>query len=383
MKASGIDLAPPSPSPDPRRGAPRGDARHDDFDGALEAAAEREPAERAEPGPDDTGRGDAREPAPPTAAAHGDGSSASAAALAASAAAAVAAAAVAKDAAAPGDARAPTSSARDPRGRVGLGAKDSSGSSSAKGLEGAADASGVVASEPPPDGARRAGAGEVTAGTHPARNARTAIGGAGSREEKAGEGAEQRSGSRDELAPPALAAAHPVAPQANLTPSSAATALASAGGPAAARDATFAEPLTSAALVRPGQEAAADGAVLRNAAHLRVAAPGVGELELHLRIRDGVAHVRVDGDAARVVESHAAELSRALAGEGLKLGQLDAKAPTVASSSAGSAHGDAASHHHRERGHERGETPPGTPPRPPRALGAASPLPAGRYAVRA
>ncbi|HET7754653.1 MAG TPA: hypothetical protein VFK85_12155 [Anaeromyxobacteraceae bacterium] len=296
-----------------------------------------------------------------------------------------AAAAVAKDAAAPGDARGPTSSARDPRGRVSLGSKPSPDSASARSLDGAPHASGVVAYEAPPDGARRAGAGDAAAGAHPARNARTAIGVAGSRDEKPGDGTEQRSGSRDELATPALAAAHPVAPTATLTPASAAAALAS-GAPAAARDATLAEPPTSAALVRPGQEAAADGAVLRNAAHLRVAAPGVGELELHLRIRDGVAHVRVDGDAARVVESHAAELSRALAGEGLRLGQLDAKAPTLPSSSAGSAHGDAASHHHRDRGDGRGETPPSAPPRPPRALGvagAASPLPAGRYAVRA
>ena len=123
--------------------------------------------------------------------------------------------------------------------------------------------------------------------------------------------------------------------------------------------------------------------MLRNAAHLRVEAPGLGELELHLRVRDGVAHVRIDGEAAHAVEARAAELSRALASEGLKLGQLDAKPAPAASSSA-----DAGSGQQRGgSGREHHEPPhvPGPPPGPRRAPAApgASRTSSGRYTVRA
>jgi hypothetical protein len=66
------------------------------------------------------------------------------------------------------------------------------------------------------------------------------------------------------------------------------------------------------------------GAVLRNAAHLHVDTGNLGALELHLRVRDGAVHMRVDGDSAHVVEAHAAELSRSLASEGLRLAPLEA-----------------------------------------------------------
>ena len=83
----------------------------------------------------------------------------------------------------------------------------------------------------------------------------------------------------------------------------------------------------------PGQ---VDGAVLRSAAHLRISAGqgGAGDIELHLRIRGGVAHLRVEGDGGHLVGSRAPELASALAGAGLTLGKLEAPAaPSAAPSS--------------------------------------------------
>jgi hypothetical protein len=60
-------------------------------------------------------------------------------------------------------------------------------------------------------------------------------------------------------------------------------------------------------------------------------------------VRDGVAHLRVEGEAARAVEARAAELGRALAGEGLRLGELEVRPP----SDRGGALAD-----HRHRGHD-------------------------------
>jgi hypothetical protein len=162
--------------------------------------------------------------------------------------------------------------------------------------------------------------------------------------------------------------------------------LASAAPPSPTpREASTAEP-AAAAPALPLPDVTADGAVLRNAAHLRISAPGVGDLELHLRVRDGVAHVRVDGDAGRALESRAAELSRALAGEGLKLGALDAKpAPAAAASFADA--GSSSSRDHGSSGRHRDDPsappPPTSPPAPRRAPGATSPATSGRYAVRA
>lgn len=130
----------------------------------------------------------------------------------------------------------------------------------------------------------------------------------------------------------------------------------------------------------PPDARSADGAVLRNAAHLRVETPGLGALELHLRVRDGVAHVRLDGEAARAVEARAAELSRALASEGLKLGQLDARQPTAATAWSSA---DAGSRQQRDSaGREHHVPAPAAPPRAPTAA-AASRTSSGRYTVRA
>jgi hypothetical protein len=67
----------------------------------------------------------------------------------------------------------------------------------------------------------------------------------------------------------------------------------------------------------PGQDV--QGAVLHHAAHLTVDAGALGSIELHLRLRDGALHLRVEGEAGRAVEARAGELSRTLAGEGLRL----------------------------------------------------------------
>jgi hypothetical protein len=65
------------------------------------------------------------------------------------------------------------------------------------------------------------------------------------------------------------------------------------------------------------------GALLRSAAHLRLDAGALGALELHLRVRDGAVHLRVGGEAAPAVEARQGELSRALAGEGLRLAAVE------------------------------------------------------------
>jgi flagellar hook-length control protein FliK len=52
-------------------------------------------------------------------------------------------------------------------------------------------------------------------------------------------------------------------------------------------------------------------------------AGALGAVDLHLRVRDGTVHLRVDGEAAHLVETRSAELTRALAGEGLKLGSVE------------------------------------------------------------
>jgi flagellar hook-length control protein FliK len=64
-------------------------------------------------------------------------------------------------------------------------------------------------------------------------------------------------------------------------------------------------------------------ALLPQAAHLRMEVEGAGDLSLHLRMRDGFAHVTVSGAAAPLVEMRSADLRSALAGQGLSLGQLE------------------------------------------------------------
>jgi hypothetical protein len=71
------------------------------------------------------------------------------------------------------------------------------------------------------------------------------------------------------------------------------------------------------------------GAILANAAHLRLESSTLGDLALHLRVRDGVAHVRLEGEQAPQLAQRAPELQRALAAEGLQLGRLEVERPAV------------------------------------------------------
>jgi flagellar hook-length control protein FliK len=70
-------------------------------------------------------------------------------------------------------------------------------------------------------------------------------------------------------------------------------------------------------------DAAPSGAVLAAAAHLRLSTDTLGDIALHLRLRDGAAHVRLEADAHGALQARAPELSRALAAEGIAVGRLD------------------------------------------------------------
>jgi hypothetical protein len=141
-----------------------------------------------------------------------------------------------------------------------------------------------------------------------------------------------------------------------------------------------------------------EGAVLQHAAHLRIEAnqQGLGEIELHLRVRGGVAHLRVDGDGGHVVAAHAQELATALASAGLSLGQLDgpaARPPVPAAPPAAGAEpqaggdGRTAGFDAPAQGHAEPRDPgePGTPahPHPSSARRGRSPSGGGRVHVEA
>ncbi|MBK9518755.1 MAG: hypothetical protein IPO09_15685 [Anaeromyxobacter sp.] len=105
-------------------------------------------------------------------------------------------------------------------------------------------------------------------------------------------------------------------------------------GPAAAAAPEPTQPRPAAAAPRPAPFLPQDplpcdvgGAILPGGAHLRLASDTLGDLSLHLRVRDGVAHVRVEGEQAATVVGRGQELQRALAAEGLRLGQLEVERP--------------------------------------------------------
>jgi flagellar hook-length control protein FliK len=101
-----------------------------------------------------------------------------------------------------------------------------------------------------------------------------------------------------------------------------------------------ARPSAAALAPRPGPvlppeppQTSLAGAILPGGAHLRLESSTLGDLALHLRIRDGVAHLRLEGEQAPALVQHGHELQRALAAEGLKLGQLEAERPQARVSS--------------------------------------------------
>ena len=67
--------------------------------------------------------------------------------------------------------------------------------------------------------------------------------------------------------------------------------------------------------------------VMPEHAVLSIDTGGAGELALHLRVKDGVADVRVAGAAAHTVEMRPSELRAALASEGLTLGSFQSGQP--------------------------------------------------------
>jgi hypothetical protein len=130
----------------------------------------------------------------------------------------------------------------------------------------------------------------------------------------------------------------------------------------------------------PARDGDPSGAVLRHAAHLRIETPADGDLELHLRIREGVAHLRVDGEAAGLVEAQAGELARALQGQGLRLGSLDLPQPEAR---AGGEHPAEPGLDFERGGRERGAEPDDPAPRPPPQPRRPTPAPRGGVHVRA
>ncbi|HEX7624638.1 MAG TPA: flagellar hook-length control protein FliK, partial [Anaeromyxobacteraceae bacterium] len=114
------------------------------------------------------------------------------------------------------------------------------------------------------------------------------------------------------------------------------------------------------------------GGLLRSAAHLTLDAGTAGSLELHLRVRDGALHLRVEGEGARALEAHSGELSRALAGEGLKLAPIELGGADAGPRSSGE--GGRGFEERRDAWQEAADArhQPGAPP-PPAPHGAAAP----------
>jgi hypothetical protein len=81
-----------------------------------------------------------------------------------------------------------------------------------------------------------------------------------------------------------------------------------------------AAPLVNMAMEDPTLHASAMG----TAAHLTLDAGPAGQLSLHLRVQDGVADVRIDGAAGKILDIRPEQLRTALAGEGITLGAFQA-----------------------------------------------------------
>jgi len=187
------------------------------------------------------------------------------------------------------------------------------------------------------------------------------------RELGASHGSGDRSSARSRAEPPSTpgsasadprstaTAATPMAPQPVSGP---AAAERSAGAPTAS---SVAAPDAALPELPPG---VVDGAVLPGAAHLRLSGDGMGEVSLHLRLRDGIAHVRVEADSAGLLRDRAPELSRALAAEGLTLGRLEVDPPPPLGAAPGGAADDGTnSRRQREQDGCEGDAPPRSAPR--------------------
>jgi hypothetical protein len=116
-------------------------------------------------------------------------------------------------------------------------------------------------------------------------------------------------------------------------------------------------------------QAAADpslhAAAIGNNAHLRLETADAGSLSLHLRVRDGVADLEVEGAGARSLDLRPQEIRRALAGEGLTLGRFESRTgeadvarPQDAAVSAGSSSGQTSSNGSSGSSSHDGSPPP-------------------------
>jgi hypothetical protein len=83
----------------------------------------------------------------------------------------------------------------------------------------------------------------------------------------------------------------------------------------------------STLLAHAAEDPSLRATVMPERAVLSIDTGGAGELSLHLRVKDGVADVRVAGAAAHTVEMRPAELRAALASEGLTLGSFQSGQP--------------------------------------------------------
>jgi hypothetical protein len=84
-----------------------------------------------------------------------------------------------------------------------------------------------------------------------------------------------------------------------------------------------AAPVTRTATPDPRPEVPAGSVLLPQTAHVRFTSGALGDIALHLRLRDGRATVRLEADNPGDLRGRAPELARALAAEGLSLARLD------------------------------------------------------------
>jgi hypothetical protein len=82
-------------------------------------------------------------------------------------------------------------------------------------------------------------------------------------------------------------------------------------------------PGAAAFFAQAAEDPTLHGAVLTDSAHVSLDAGAAGEITLHLRVKDGVADVRVEGAAAPMLAIRPHELQAALASEGLTLGGFE------------------------------------------------------------
>ncbi len=74
--------------------------------------------------------------------------------------------------------------------------------------------------------------------------------------------------------------------------------------------------------VAASADASLHGSILARSAHLQLGTTANGRMGLHVRVKDGVADLRVDGPGGAALEGREADLRLALASEGLRLGEF-------------------------------------------------------------